>query len=126
MKIGTRTLGGASLKVVFCEALPQLKKDLREITHVWCDPASRNQGIASLLMQQVCDEADAKRMVLVLTADPYGEDPSLTKEKLASWYCNKFFFNPIQQEPLILARAPFPQQVAPAVAESQIILPQGA
>lgn len=124
MKIGVRTLGGASLKIAFCAALPHLKRDLREITNVYCDPDSRNQGLASQLMESICKEADAKRMVLILTVDPYGKG-GLDKKQLEAWYCNRFYFNPIQQEPLLLARVPFPKQVAPATTSSIILTPGG-
>lgn len=123
MKYGPRTLGAASLEVLQPLALPKkMHKDVREIVKVHCDPLSRGSGEATALMESVCAEADAKRMVLVLCVDPYGDDAPLTKGQLLRWYCNKFDFNPIQEEPLMLARMwdPFAK---PALAKkvSQII-----
>lgn len=123
MKYGPRTFGHASLEVLAPLALPKkMHKDVREIINLHCDPIHRGSGHATTLLEQVCAEADAKRMVLVLSVEPFGDDAPLTKSQLVKWYCNKFDFNPIQQEPLMLARMwdPFAKPVL-ANKISQII-----
>lgn len=67
--------------------------------------------MATELLKSICKEADAKRMVLMLTVDPYGIAPPMTKAQLLEWYITTFDFITIQQTPLILARMfnPFPE-----------------
>jgi len=88
-----------------------MRKDIREISKVQCPPEARGQGMATAMLQAICKEADSKRMILMLTVEPYGEDAPLTKAQLLEWYTTTFDFNVIQQQPLILARMfnPFPE-----------------
>lgn len=112
MRYGERKFGGATCLVSACLGVPEkMRKDIREISRLECDPEERNKGHATELMKMICREADTKKMILVLTAEPYGEDPPLSVERLADWYGTTFDFNPIQREPLLLARMfnPFPE-----------------
>lgn len=105
MKYGKREFGGASLEVLQCKGLPEkMQKGTREILNVITEPDERGKGHATALMEAVCREADSKKMILMLSPDPYGDDAPLTRAQLLAWYVNKFHFNPIQHEPLILAR----------------------
>lgn len=67
--------------------------------------------MATELMKSICKEADTKRMILLLTVGPYGDNPPMSKGQLLEWYSATFDFNTIQAEPLILARMfnPFPE-----------------
>lgn len=112
MRYGIRKFGDASCLVSACLGVPEkMRKDIREISKLECAPQSRGMGLATELMTAVCKEADAKRMILMLTVGPYGEDAPMTKEQLLEWYSTTFDFNTIQAEPLILARMfnPFPE-----------------
>lgn len=109
MRIGPRTYGAASCKINFCEVLPNRRHDLRELTHVWCDPAKREQGQASEMMQKLCDEADAKLMVLLLSAKPYGDDKGPDVEGLKKFY-SKFGFRSLPGEENAMARPPYPNR----------------
>lgn len=88
-----------------------MHKDVREISKLYCDPAERGKGDATMLLKAICKEADAKKMVLVLVVDPYGDNPPLSKEDLSNWYGSTFDFNTIQANPHIMARMfnPFPE-----------------
>jgi predicted GNAT family acetyltransferase len=104
MRYGTRELDGATCKVLKPEALPEhMFKDVREIIKVHVPTELRGQGLATKLLESVCKEADTKKMILVITVDPYDDSP-MTKEQLANWYGSTFEFQVIQQEPLMMAR----------------------
>lgn len=123
MKYGTRVHGAASCNVHSCAAVPEyMRKDIREITKVFCAPEARHRGDATALLEEVCREADSKKMVLVLMPKPFGEETPLSAERLAQWYTKAFNFHPIQAEPLIMARM-FQPYRKPVLAEkiSQII-----
>lgn len=88
-----------------------MNKDIREISKVYTEPGERGKGDATALMKALCKEADSKKMILVLVVDPFGEEPPLSKAKLADWYGATFDFNTIQANPHIMARMfnPFPE-----------------
>ena len=95
-----------------CLGVPEkMRKDIREVSKVYTKPGFRGMRMASHLLQKVCEEADAKKMILLLIIEPYGDDPGQTKDQLHEWYSTTFDFHPIQQAPLILARQfnPFPK-----------------
>ena len=111
MRYGERKFGGATCLVSACLGVPEkMRKDIREISKLECVPSARRGGNATALMKSICEEADAKRMILVLTVNPYGDSP-LSKARLLEWYCETFDFNTIQEVPLILVRQfnPFPK-----------------
>lgn len=112
MRYGERKFGGATCTVKAALGLPKdMQKDVREIVEVYTDPLRRGQGDATKMLHQICKEADAKRMVLMLTVEPFSENQALSKDQLLEWYTTTFDFNTIQAEPLILARMfnPFPE-----------------
>lgn len=111
MKYGVRKFGGASCLISACLAVPEkMRKDIREVSKLECVVAERRQGHATELMRVICKEADAKRMILLLTVGGFGEDPPLDAGQLTDWYAS-FDFNVLQQEPLMLVRMfnPFPE-----------------
>jgi N-acetylglutamate synthase-like GNAT family acetyltransferase len=109
MRIGPRTYGAASCQVNFCTVLPNRRHDLREVTHVWCDPAKRGQGQASEMMQKLCTEADTKLMVLLLSAKPYGDEKGPDVEGLQKFYA-KFGFQSLPGDEGAMARPPYPDR----------------
>lgn len=104
MKNGIRQYGAASLTISFCAGLPdKMKLDVREVSHVECLMALRGRGDATRLMQEVCREADASDIILVLSVKPFGEHPPLDETQLEAWY-TRFGFSRIQHEPVLMAR----------------------
>lgn len=123
MKIGERKYGAAIAVVRFCEGVPEhMKHDVREITDVYTDPKMRRQGHATELMNRICKEADAKKMILVLRPGQFG-DGEMTDRQLYEWYGNTFGFNEIQREPVVLLARMFNifQQPQVPAGESKII-----
>ena len=97
MKLGKRQLGAASCHLGPCEALPAHLRDVIEVSDVFVPAWHRRKGIASMLLRQVCDDADAHAKVLMLM--PGGDD------WLTAWY-SKFGFVQIQNNPVLMARQP--------------------
>lgn len=94
MKVGARSLEGAALKVNLCAAVPpRLRRETREITDVFVPSADRNSGLGSALMHQVCDEADAGGITLLLTC----------RNDLRRWYA-RFGFMVLQDDIGLLVR----------------------
>lgn len=117
MKYGTRTHGGASCEVHACMAVPErMRKDIREISKLYCSPEARHRGDATALLESICRQADEKKMVLMLVPEAYGDEPPLPTAFLTEWYERTFNFRPIQAEPLILARMYDPYR-KPVLAE---------
>jgi ribosomal protein S18 acetylase RimI-like enzyme len=97
MRPGVRQLNDASLRVSVPDAVPEhMRSHLREITHLYVDPASRRQHLATALLNFVCQEADANRITLLLTARS-DEEGGLTDEQLIEWY-KKFGFQKLQED----------------------------
>lgn len=108
MKFGIRHYENASCKISACMGLPvRLRMKTRELSHVGVPENLRRQGMATQLLTNVCDEADAHGMTLMITVESHGPGPEIPKEILAAWYSEKFGFAPIQAEPLLMARLPF-------------------
>jgi len=109
MKTGTRFHQNASCKITFCAAIPnQLRAKTREVSCVDVPENLRKQGMATQLLKNVCDEADAGKIILLLFVKPFGGNPSMDKEQLIEWYANKFGFAVIQTKPsIMMARMPF-------------------
>ena len=108
MKTGIRHYENASCRVSYPMSLPaNLRGRVREISHVDVPENLRKQGMATNLVANICDEADAHRMVLILTVDPFGDGEKMSKEDLQFWYERKFGFQKIQEKPLMMARMVF-------------------
>lgn len=93
----------SSLRIVENTELPQNLRGVREIIEVFTKPEGRKQGSASSLLREVCDDADVKRVVLILQPKPFGRGRRFTG--LEGWYA-KFGFVRIQDEPVLMARMP--------------------
>ena len=98
MKLGKRQLGAASCRLGPSDALPAHLRDVIEVSEVFVPEWHRRKGIASRLLRQVCDDADAHGKVLMLM--PGGDD------WLTAWY-SKFGFVQIQNNPVLMARQPY-------------------
>mgnify|MGYP001578879612 CR=1 FL=1 len=106
MQTGPRSLGASSLEVRISMALPtRMRARTREITKVHTDPEAQRRGDATRLLEQVCSEADALGITLVLWPKPYGDDIALSQAQLIAWY-GKHGFLQIQPEPPLMARMP--------------------
>lgn len=104
MKLGERKFGAARCKVNRTTSIPEHMRDrVREITSVYVPAEQRNQGHATKLMHQLCNEADEAGYVLLLSAKAYG-DGDMDDSQLTQWYARTFGFAVIQAEPLLLAR----------------------
>lgn len=68
------------------------------ITRLFVPPNYRNQGIATILMQELTTWADKKKATLIAEVNPYGD---LGREKLIQFLFN-FNFKQVEQENDIL------------------------
>lgn len=110
MRPGRREFKQASLTVAIPTGIPEHMRDrTREITHVFVEPEARRQKLATILMNFICQEADACAMTLILTAHDYDEPamhddestaviPSPDESQLVTWY-EKFGFVKLQDTP---------------------------
>lgn len=108
MKPGVRHYENASCKVAICTAIPNsMRAKTREIVSIDVPENLRRQGMATQMILNICDEADAHKMVLLLFPKPFGDGPKLTVDGLIKWYSEKFGFQVIQAKPIMMARMPF-------------------
>lgn len=107
MKTGIRHHENASCKISICTAIPnQMRTKTRELVSLDVPENLRRTGMATELLFNVCDEADAHNMILILFPKPFGEGAKLSGDELASWYARKFGFQIIQANPVMMARMP--------------------
>lgn len=108
MKTGVRHFENASCKVLYCAAIPnQLRSKTREVVSVDVPENLRRQGMATRMLQNVCDEADAHNIILLIFPKPFGEGEKMDASQLADWYAERFGFQVIQVQPTIMmARMP--------------------
>jgi len=101
-----RTLSASKCSLRVCTQLPEaLHGNTLEIHQVWTDPECRNQGSATALLRQVCRDADAERITLILRAEAYkSEQNGLSQSRLEKWYHQAFGFQIVQENPTIMAR----------------------
>ena len=93
MKPGTIQLGNASLHIGYPQIIPgNLRGFAREISEFNVPDAFRGKGEGSELLKEVCEEADAKGVLLILIADT---------QRLQLFY-ERFGFEVIQNEPIVL------------------------
>lgn len=93
----------AELRCTHNPELPAHMDKVREISRLWTEPGSRKQGYATELMKQVCNEADVLGYVLMLQPKEFGKSDGL--KDLQKWY-ERFGFVKIQNNPVLMARAP--------------------
>lgn len=100
MRPGKRELNDASLLVEMSQAVPEhMRANIREITHFYVPAESRGKRLGTMLLNFVCQEADANKITLMLTAAPSEGDVGPDEEKLVAWY-EKFGFMKLQQTPI--------------------------
>jgi GNAT superfamily N-acetyltransferase len=103
--MGERTLGPARCLL----RVPQIRDippNLREVAELEVPSAEQRKGYGTTLMHSVCREADKHGFVLMLAPQPFGDHIAMSRADLAMWYRMEFGFQAIQEEPLIMARAP--------------------
>jgi GNAT superfamily N-acetyltransferase len=104
MKIGWRRQGEARLFLRKSTAFPKdLSRHVLEVRGVETPLEHQRQGLATMLLQSVCAEADRTGTVLVLWPAPWGVNESMTQQQLIDWYA-KFGFESIQPNPVLMAR----------------------
>ena len=124
MKLGKRAFGAASCKLGRTVQVPEsMRDDIVELSALFCPAAQRREGFATALVGEVCNEADDAGKVLLLHVAPYAAG-GLDKEQLTQWYADRFGFQPIQAEPLLMARmvGATPRQSIKPVAHAAIAL----
>lgn len=104
MKLGKRVFGAASCKLGRTVQVPAHMRDgIVELSGLFCPAEQRREGFATSLVDMICNEADDDGKVLLLHVAPYAPG-GMSKEQLAAWYAGRFGFQPIQAEPLLMAR----------------------
>jgi predicted N-acetyltransferase YhbS len=99
MKPGKRQLGPCTLKLTYSQVAPaNLRGGLFEVSGLHTAEEHQKKGYATRLLDEVCEEADEAKKVLVIMPDEPWQMP----------YYGRFGFEPIQAEPVIMARAPKP------------------
>lgn len=91
--------------ISFCAALPEkMKRDVREVSSVHCATSDRRKGYATELMKEICADADARKMILVLMVQHYGAGTQMSNPQLTEWY-ERFGFRPLPNgDTILLAR----------------------
>lgn len=122
MRPGRRELNEASLSVCMSEAVPEgMRPHVRELLNIHVEPEARNKKLATMLLNLVCQEADANGITLLLTARPM-DDQGPDEEHLIAWYA-KFGFQGLQDTPngLMLARqVSAPHRVVSEISRARI------
>lgn len=105
MDTKTYAVGNASCRVRRTNAVPAaLREQVRELASLEVPAGEQRKGYATTLVHEVCRDADAAGVVLVLWPKPWGEHAAMSAEQLADWYARAFGFQVIQPEPLLMAR----------------------
>lgn len=107
METGDRRVGPATCRIRQTNAVPErMRGRVRELTKLEVPFSEQGKGYATTLMHSVCREADKHNIVLVLWPQPFGDNINLSKSYLVGWYEQRFGFNIIQPEPVLMARMP--------------------
>lgn len=102
LMLGQRRYGPASLMLCIPGALPRHMQQLvREVIEVKVPLTHRRKGIATEMMQAVCDEADVNAMALMLVVRQEPEVGAPDAETLELWY-ESLGFAVVQTQPAIL------------------------
>lgn len=105
MKTGLIKTKFASCEVCESTALPEhLRNHVLEVTAVQVARKHRRRGHATALLRIVCAQADLAGKTLLLNVAPF--EDAMTAEQLQRWYGDRFGFAVIQQDPILMARAP--------------------
>ena len=105
MNTGQRKHEQATLELHESEAIPpEMRSRVREILRLYVPSHHRKKGLARELMRQVCEEADATGIVLMLWPRQYG-DGEMETQNLIAWY-RQFGFIETQPAPVLMMRQP--------------------
>lgn len=101
MRPGLRILNSACLMVSMTNAVPaNMRENVRELIAFTVDREDRRKKLGTLLLNLVCQEADANKITLILTAAPppelVGVEGQMSEEQLVAWY-TRFGFTMLQQ-----------------------------
>jgi len=97
MKRGTAQLGHASIHIGYSGIVePNQRGFARELTEFYVPEEHRGKGEGSALLQDVCNQADQHKILLIIIADT---------DRLAAFYA-RFGFKPIQVNPILMIRPP--------------------
>jgi hypothetical protein len=103
MNEGLRTHRSASCRIAIATGLPEeMREAVREIVSM--EASNPRKGHANGLLAEVCTEADQWWMTLIVQVRPFGAS-HMDEQRLERFYA-KFDFEPIQRDPLIMARSP--------------------
>jgi GNAT superfamily N-acetyltransferase len=81
MRPGLRKLNEAVIRVALSEAVPEaMRAGIREVSEFYVPPIDRRKKIGTMLLNVVCQEADANNMTLMLIARPPEPDDFVTLE----------------------------------------------
>lgn len=98
MRPGRRELGPAALTVAISQAVPaHMQSRTREIIDLIVPAEARRQKLGTMLLNLVCQEADANGITLILVAKPFGEPAAMDVDALRLWY-QRFGFQVIQED----------------------------
>ena len=101
MKPGTYTHGPASLHLGYTQLVPApVRGKLRELTSLSVARDARGQGAAAALMHEVCAQADAAGLALMVLVEPY-DGASMDELQLSAWYA-RMGFKTIQAAPVVM------------------------
>lgn len=106
MKPGLRELNTASVRISESEAVPvKMRAYTREVSGLFVSAEDRRKHYATMLMNLVCQEADANGITLLLLVHPFGGlgpdgpvEPPMSEPQLIHWY-ERFGFNVLQDTP---------------------------
>lgn len=97
MKPGTIELGNASIRVGYPQIIaPNQRGHARELTEFFVKEDHRGKGEGSVLLNEICEQADQGKLLLIIVADSL---------RLASFYARHGFIA-IQANPILMARTP--------------------
>ena len=98
MEPGERHHGAASARIRLCPGLgPKLQASTLELCDLRVPQEQQGRGHASALLREVCKEADAAGVMLVLFVEPFGT--GLSADDLVAWY-GRHGFAEIQARPV--------------------------
>lgn len=98
MKTGTIQLGNASIHIGYSQIVPPNQRGhARELTEFHVPEAHRGKGEGTLLLSEVCHEADQKGILLIIRADT---------KRLQDFYARHGFLTIQEDNVILMARTP--------------------
>ena len=98
MKTGTVNLGNASIHIGYSQIVPPNQRGhARELTEFSVPEEHRGKGEGSLLLSEICLEADQKAILLLIQAD---------NKRLQDFYARHGFVTIQEDNVILMARKP--------------------